>query len=636
MLSSTEIGLVGGVDVTTDNAAALRIALLWDELLDKLRLNPSAALGLLDIANSGKVKDSSALGLLEPALADAIQRASTTLPDAEAWDFLGAIVRKMKKHAMAQATAAIGDAAREMAGRAPAGAVALLAQPDPNGIVADLLPRIADGIGEVYSDQGRQALVSTSPQVLARFLAEGGLLTKRIADDSEFVERLGVALPELDSALVDAVSDQLLPYLVEDWQLQAAAPLLARLDAQRIASEARHLGEANDFAATGLADLVVKRARQIGAAGAVRASLVALPRSDRRDAVLASTLEPTIPDVAWILGEPELSADITAKLTVDLLRSADDHQAISIVTDSRIGDDVLRVIERHAGDVAQRLVFVDSLSLPTFIRLAGVVMPRVDAATKARLAERALRKCLVTRFDGDEQGFLTTMLGIIGDRLDGAWAARIGLDPHISASIASRNMIAFRKASQPARLRFVWSIAEVAQVLRARRGFDLDAAAADACAALFFEAEQVTPSALLIAAGHLVTMLLGERKRPVSMMIAALFPSIYREAAKEDDVPDLLKFVPFFDWSRSKAARHELVSAFMHSSWEPGDLALTAWRCGEPGKILRRVAKQYGGGEYLDRVAWDLKRLPPACQTAVKRCLKEIKSDWASKYDWRD
>ena len=93
------------------------------------------------------------------------------------------------------------------------------------------------------------------------------------------------------------------------------------------------------------------------------------------------------------------------------------------------------------------------------------------------------------------------MLGIVGERLDGAWAARTGLDRSVGTSVASRNMVAFRKAPQPARLKIVFSITEVAQVLRDRRSFDLSAAAADACAHFLFEAGEVAPSALLNAAG---------------------------------------------------------------------------------------------------------------------------------------
>src|SRR5690606_7055541 len=77
LLSDREIGLLSVRD--TDSAAALRIALLWNELLDKIHLTPTAVLGLLDIANSGMVSNTAAVKLIEPLLAEATHWAASTL-----------------------------------------------------------------------------------------------------------------------------------------------------------------------------------------------------------------------------------------------------------------------------------------------------------------------------------------------------------------------------------------------------------------------------------------------------------------------------------------------------------------------------------------------------------------------------
>jgi hypothetical protein len=185
-------------------------------------------------------------------------------------------------------------------------------------------------------------------------------------------------------------------------------------------------------------------------------------------------------------------------------------------------------------------------------------------------------------------------------------------------------MIAFSKATQPARLQLVQSIAKVAQILRDRPSLDLDEEAVAACAAFMFDAEEVTPRALLEAAGYLLPTLLRSRNRPVSLMIAAAFPPIHREFAKSDDVPEFFKFIPFFDWDRCKAARHELVDAFMSSSWPPRDLALTACRTDEVVSIMRWVAKQHDGGAYIERIASDLGNLPKGCRKAVEGAISKV------------
>ena len=386
--------LVGGSDDDVDGAATLRIALLWDELLGKLERTPTAALGLLDVANSGKVRNSMALQSVELRLADAVHRASHSLPEDEAWDFLGAIARKMQGRSMPYGAIAVGAAVKQLAERAPEGAFALLAQPDPRGVVVDLLPRIAEGIGDTFTDRTERALLAAQPEVLGRLIAEGRTLAERVSGDASLIDRLGEVLPQLDPSLVDAVGANLLPCLVADWQLPAAEPLLMRLDGQGLADEMRHLGLTNDFAASRLAELALERARKIGARDVVRSSIAELPASEGRNAMLARTLDPSIDDAAWLLHNSGLSADAASRLLIGLLRKADDRQLSAIVGDARIGAEVIGTLEGGALDLLQRAVFVDGISIEIFVRIVGLVLPTMDAGIKASIAEKALRRCL--------------------------------------------------------------------------------------------------------------------------------------------------------------------------------------------------------------------------------------------------
>lgn len=636
LLTSKEVGLVGGDSDDIDNAAALRIALLWDELLGKLSGTPTAALGLLDIANSGKVRDAFAVHMLEPSLADAVLRAPSILPEDEAWTFLGAIARKMHGRSMRQGVDAVGKAVGQLAGRAPEGAIALLSQPDDRGVISGLSPIIADAIGHAFGDRAERALLSARPDVFGRLLADSARLAEGVANHHLLVERVGEIVPDLELPLAASVSDELLPLLVSDWQIPAAGPLLKKLDGGQLAAEIRHLGRVNDFEAPGIADLCIRRAREIGVKHAVLTALSDMPATDRRNALLAQALDPALGDARWLLSEAHLHDDLRATMFAGLLRRADDRQLGAMLGDPGIGVDAVSIAERAAPDLLQRMIFVDAVPLDVFVRIVTTVFARTKGDDRSKIALRALQRCLSVHFPGDEIAFLIAMLGGLGEGLDGAWVARAGLASGIRASLASRNMVVLHKAARPARLRVVWAMGEVGQILRERRAFDLDAAAAEACANLLLEAEKAAPRAALAAAGHLLPMLMRQRKDPVSLMIAAAFPLIYRELAKKDDVPDLLKFIPFFDWDRCKAARQELVSAFMSSSWAPGDLALTACRCNDLGKILRRTAKAYGGDGYIRKVEADLARLPDRCRKPAAQTISSIRSAWSSKFDWRD
>lgn len=625
LLSDHEVDLLGDRDA--DSATALRIALLWDELLDKLHQTPTAALGLLDIANSGMVNNTAAVKLLEPRLAEATRRAAGSLLPDDAWDFVGAIARKMHGHDMPASRIAVEQLAAHLAERAPDGAVSLLRQPDPKGAIDDLIPSIARGLGNGATPSVEQVLVEAPTDIIARLVSQGGALASRVAEDDGLIGRMGVVLTEVDRELADRAGMMLLPFLVEDRQLSAATPIFSRLDPQGIAAELRWLGDANGFQAKRLSAMLIERAREVGGLTAVRDILISSDASARRDALLARAVDPVGADLLWLLDEKRLSETTSAALLVSVLERADDRQFAALLSDRAIGERVVARLPDDAIDMLARTALQDCLPMNAHICVIQSVIPKVDDARKFEIAERAMGRCLRNRFDGDETAVLSMLLGILGARLDGGWAARAGLERGIDSEVASRNLIVFEKAPSAARKRIVGAVDEIARVLQGRHAIDLAEAANDACARLIFDAEKTSHKALADAAGRLMPSLLSARRQPVSLMIAALFPIIYRELAKADDVPDLLKFIVFFDWDRCKTARHELVETFMSSTWRAGDLALTAYRCGDVAKILKRVARSYGGKEYLARIENDLGRLSDDSRRVVKRAIDEIRSD---------
>ncbi|WP_202384309.1 hypothetical protein, partial [Escherichia coli] len=84
------------------------------------------------------------------------------------------------------------------------------------------------------------------------------------------------------------------------------------------------------------------------------------------------------------------------------------------------------------------------------------------------------------------------------------------------------------------------AVDEIAYVLKDRRVLDLSEEANNACAQLMFDAEMSMTSrrALVDAANTLIPILLNARRQPVSLIIAALFPIVYKELEKSVDVPE--------------------------------------------------------------------------------------------------
>jgi hypothetical protein len=607
-------------------SAALRIAFLWDELVAKLDRAPSAALGLLDIANSRMSLDSDEIRLLKPALGAAAQRAVDSLPAAEAWDFIGAIARKMHGTTMATEMPTVAAASGRLARKSPDGALALLAQPDPNGAIQYVVPEIAHAIAENFDKASERALLEARPETLARLLIAGGDLPEVLIIHAPLIDRLGAILEQLSEAEFDAVKRVLLPLVTVDSQLAVAKPLLASLDEQALIAEVRYLAEANGFKALTFIGPIIERAQELNVIIGLRDEILSVPASERRDLFLWKTLTPSVADVAWLLENHRLDNNTSKRLLTGLLRDANEAQRSALFRNP-IAESVLATLPLEAADIVRLAVlqfdFPTTLHVTTILKL----LPICAEDQRVELAMKALERCLSNDFALDQVSTVAMLLGIVGKALDGAWVVHYGLSKDVNAAIANRNLIAFNQAPQPARTRLVEVVDHLTLAILSRPSLDLDFQGALACAQLFWSADEISSPVLVRSAEKLLPLLLNSTLKPVSILISATFPLVYNELVKLDDVTEILSLIPFFTFDQRKAARTQLVNAFLSSPvWAPGDLALTACLCSDTKKIFERIATSFKGTAYIDRISADLARLPPHFQKQVNLAIAEMHS----------
>jgi GTPase-associated protein 1, N-terminal domain type 1 len=625
---------VGEGDATS---AEVRLALLWEELTGKLSDSPTAALGLLDIANARRTINRSAIRRLGPTLARAAQQAVSQFPPFEAWSFLGAMIRKLRGQFSID-SGAVRRVSVDFARRNPKAALDAIAHAKSGDPALLLVREVACGLAEAFNMKIADELAVASLDVLVQLLVESrSLAAQAVGASGEIVDRLSRLDSELPAEQFDVARKALLPILVERSHLVAAAPMIETLEPLDLLQEVRDLHAANGLAVADFAVPVVARAKSLGCLGELRDLLLSLPSKDEVNTFVRATLSSTHEDLAWVLGETKLASRDRLRLMIEMFRSADSRQLREMVADSAVAEQAITLLEPAAVDVLLRIAFEAQLPLPLHVRTILRLLPKFDGREKIELAFKALEGGLKDSFGGDEIGTLSMLLGITGNKLNGAWAMLWGLDNGVRTDIASRNLIAFGNAPPESRGSLVKAVEELENALRGRSALDLDLRAMEAGAAIFWDAYSATPEAALRASGRLLPVLLRAKSRPVSALVAATFPLVYRELAKDAEVPDLLKFVPFYDWDRCKTARRELVDAFTASSvWRPGDLALAAYRAGDLAKILRRVTKVYGGVNYIKRVEADLDRLPADCRDQARRAMEEIRRAGSMLYDWHD
>ncbi len=620
LMTDRQLGIVGKQD--DDTASALRIAMLWEELRDKLDGAPTAALGLLDIANSRMSSNPSVALELVPLLRSATQRAITTLSESEAWDYISALVRKMRGVYSQRDFGFVFDAVEQLARLHPAGAIALLGVEDQSGAIDTLVPAVAAGLGENF-EHALPPLKHADPTTFARLISVGGRLAEQTALAPDLLVKLADALPSLSQADAMALSSSLLPLLLWDEQLPLAAQLIGALDEDELLAEVRHLGAASGFRAHGFFQPLTTRANEIGAIDSLRQTLLETPASSDRDAFLAATLSPALDDVRWLLAEPQLSVDVAGKYLLGLLRSANDSQRRTLLS-------VDAVLARVPVEGVEQLLWAVKnvrMSLDPFLAAMFRLIRISDDRTSDELATLALERCLPQPMGVDEAEVVAYLFDVLGTRINVSWVALTGLSSLVPSQVVSRNLVAMNNCSPATRAQFVFFIVDIAEALTSRYSLEMSAEGANACASLMYSAQSVNLGNALAAAGRLVPATFRARRLPLSSLIAATFPIVYRELAAKDEVPDLLRFIPFLDWDKCKAARRELVEVFLTSpSWAPEDFALTAYRCMDMDRIFDRTREVHGGEEYLDFVEANAAKLESTFRDAVVAALHRVRS----------
>lgn len=621
LISDDERALAVPQTMGDDPGATLRILFLWNDLRDSFVRSPQSALGLLDIASSGLVRAPVANALIADDIRDAIERALDQLPVYAAWEFVGAMARKLHDTSLEGARATLRLVMTELTRKAPAGAISLMDQPDPKRAIRAYVPALARGLLEANASDAITSLEAATVVSALSLVEADPSLAAFMATNAPLIDLLAELSLGAAPSLRDRLRQSVLPLLVENWQTPAAIPLLDDLSGTDLAQRLVHLGKVNDFRATHLVGWLIDRACAQGSKSEVLEALTKVPQSARRDALLEHLLVPDQTDMAWLVQATSLPDAEVAELLRSLLHACDDQVLSALLTEGLL----VRIVELAGADgvaVLKRAIALHDAPLNPLLKAVMEVsagMRSLGNGTLTTLLWRSLHES----FDGDASTTINRLFDAGGQSLAVELLAYEALGPDVPSQLASRNMVAFEATTHATHGRIVASVGAMGSALRERRPMDLSQSGIAAYTALLADAAKHMPGAILEAAGYLLPRLLETRDASVAEWVVALFPPIYLELARAKDLPDLLKFVPFIDWDRCKAARHALVDAFMSSSWAPGDLARCACFCGDEEKILGVVAKRQSGADYLARLAGDLDRVPVRCRQRLERALKD-------------
>jgi hypothetical protein len=352
-----------------------------------------------------------------------------------------------------------------------------------------------------------------------------------------------------------------------------------------------------------------------------------MPASSGSNALVEASLRQTSADMDWLLTCPALDRSRQIELIRFLLTGANSLQLRSMLADPITLTKTIALLNPgHGSDTDLLACIARNVTMPSrdYVTLVVALLPSLKVGIDTELIGKAIELVLPQEPSEVSSSVLDRLLLAAGDKLNGGRTMIHGLQRGVSSAAASRNLVAFGRAPTAARNPILAGVEEMARALTGRNQLDISTGAAEAAANLLWESETATANGFIRASAILLPLALDDRREASSPLIAAAFPPVYRELAKDRAVDLLSLMFVFLDWDKCKSARRRLSDAFVHSEWRISDIAIAAVRAGDAVRILGTIARERSGEKVLRDLGTDLKQLPEEIRKPIRVALKKL------------
>jgi hypothetical protein len=616
------------------DGGALRIALLWNELLEKSKTSPNAALGLLDILASQNTFV--AARSLLPILSEAVELSSRDSTVFEHLRFLMTLLGKFSGRPMPLSLLRLIRTSADSVSRQDVSqAFEFLASADSLG---RRLPRIlcaglADGIAAAMpSETSVSAFSSLHPETRLKLISASEVLDQRIIRsflDSPSMAwakaiRLALEFPAADLRL--RAVGRLVSKLDHKDQLPVLQGILNGADWPVIARVIRQLSRGCELKVSEFDDPILRAAVHAHAMQSLREEICDLSEAVTTDRLLIKTLELGAADLDWLLASETLRASRKMRVLSALVSECDDYDLGRVFANTRLKASALQLLS--GSGVAEsvpvgRILVATGIASQEEFEIGLEVLDRVGDPFLQRGLARLLLKSLFAHSAWGGRRSASELVGNLGVQLEGTEIIADATDQALSAPQLNVNIGLLNAAPQSVRSTVLERVDQLSErIIDFRKPF-FDLNATMAWAGLIADASELSRRAQLRAAEVVLPFALNMKSGPASPLIIATFPLVHAELARGNAAPNLFSFFYFGDyWDRCDVLRRGLVDAFMHSEWPPADLLVAAHAANVAYEVIDLVSSRYGGSDYQKGILKDLKRLPEDLRDVLRNAMQ--------------
>jgi hypothetical protein len=616
------------------DGGALRIALLWNELLEKSKTSPNAALGLLDILASQNAS-ASARSLLS-TLSEAVELSRRENTAFEHLRFLMTLLGKFSGRPMPLSLLRrIRTSADAVSRQDASQALEFLASADSLG---RRLPRIlcaglADGIAAAMpADISVNAFSGLNPETRLMLISASEALDQRIvrslldSPSMAWANTIRLALEFPAAHLRLRAAGRLVPKLDHKDQLPVLQGILNGAAWPVIARVIEQLWRGCELKIAEFDDPILRAAVHAHAMQSLREEICDLSETAATDRLLTKTLELGEADLDWLLASETLGASRKIRVFSVLVSYSDDYGLGRVFANMRLKADALQLLS--GGGVAEsvpvgRILVATSITSQEEFKIGLEVLDRVGESFLQRGLARLLLKSLFAHSGWGGRRSTSELVGKLCARLEAMEIIAEATDQTFSSDQLNVNIGLLNDAPQSVRTSILERVDQLSERIIDFRKSIFDVNSTRAWAGLIADASGVSPQAQLRAAEVVLPFALKMKYGPASPLIIATFPLVYAELARGHAAPSLFSFFFFSDWDRCDVLRRGLVDAFMHSEWPPADLLVAAHAANVEHEVINLVSSRYGGKEYQRAILKDLKRLPDDLRDVLRNIVDD-------------
>ncbi len=593
--------------------SALRLTLLWEELLEKSESSPAAALGLLDIANSKGVLQESWRSI-EPNLLRALDSTIAKTSKESAWAF----VRDMATKIIELPSSLISPVLNK---------TLILAQQDIGAALASLnsittpslLPsnQLFDSIAQNINSNNlcslSLALSNLKPLWLLKIFRFNPELLNLVAsqlDDSSsgrIFSKLADAVGKIGIEHRPTYLQIFSQHIQSETQAQLLAELLRDLPPNLIIEATRTIWHVSQ--ATELGAVLCDEAMHTDAAEPVRDVFAERYKGNDTLGIILKLTSYSQNDCKWMLSSPA-NKEFRGELIRAYIDNAQAKQLAAAFSSKSLIEPAIAILIRAAKQNSKLIAALLSLkasNAKTSIKIASRIFVYLSSTeqknllsslTSKILADSSLINYLLPEIASTFPKHLTLEMVLNEER--GHSTRHLELDELLRAldTVENPNL-------EISNLNLYFLVEWITNSTP-----KLSEGAANMLSKILDNISHTNYSEYEQLALELLPSLMRNYEPSASVLIVTIFPSVYEMLRKEDSGIKFSRLFSFTDWDKCKTARKDLVRSFLRSDWPPVDLVKTAYYAQDTRRILKDLLQESGGKEYLKRIKNDIQKLP--------------------------